>query len=42
MASGPPVPIVPNYRRGSIFDLGAGKGSRETQLRAYGQNGTLH
>jgi HK97 family phage portal protein len=38
---GPPVPITPNYRRGLSFDLGAGKASRETFMRAYGQSGTV-
>jgi len=38
---GPPVPLTTQYRRGSVFDLGAGKASRETFMRAYGQSGTL-
>lgn len=39
--SGPPVPLTTNYRRGLAFDLGAGKGSRETFMRQYGQSGTV-
>ena len=39
--SGPPVPLATNYRRGNVFDLGAGKASRETMLRAYGRSGTV-
>ena len=33
-SSGPPVPLVSNYRRGSMFDLGVGRQSKEQQLRA--------
>ena len=37
-----PIPLAPyGYRRGSIFDLGIGKQSKETQLRAYQQSGTV-
>ena len=40
--SGPPVPMAPyGYRRGMMFDLGVGKGSRETYLRSYGRSGTV-
>lgn len=40
--SGPPVPLSTyGYRRASMFDLGAGKASMETFLRAYGRSGTI-
>jgi HK97 family phage portal protein len=39
--SGPPVPLSSNYRRGNMFDLGVGKASRETHMRAYGRSGTV-
>ena len=39
--SGPPVPMASRYRSGNVFDLGAGKASRETMLRAYGRSGTV-
>lgn len=39
----PPVPLAPyGYRRGMMFDLGTGRASRETQMRAYGQSGTVY
>jgi HK97 family phage portal protein len=41
-ASKPPVPLSTyGYRRGNIFDLGVGRASKETQLRAYGRSGTV-
>lgn len=40
-ATKPPVPITTNYRRGRMFDLGAGRASRETFMRAYGMSGTV-
>jgi HK97 family phage portal protein len=40
-ASTPPVPLATNYRRGLSFDLGAGRASRDTMMRAYGQSGTV-
>lgn len=40
-AAGPPVPLTTAYRRGNMFDLGAGKGSRETYMRTYGKSGTV-
>jgi HK97 family phage portal protein len=41
-AHGPPVPMAPRSRgRGLIFDLGAGKQSREQHLRTYGRSGTV-
>jgi len=40
-STGPPVPITTNYRRGRMFDLGAGKASREAMMWAYGQSGTV-
>ena len=39
--SGPPVPLAPAYRRGRMFDLGAGRQSREHKLRTYGRSGTV-
>lgn len=39
--SGPPVPLASNYRRGHMFDLGAGRASRENYMRAYGRSGTV-
>ena len=39
--TGPPVPLSTNYRRGHMFDLGAGRASRETFMRAYGRSGTV-
>lgn len=38
----PPIPLVPNYRRGLTFDLGVGRHSREQFMRAYGQSGTVY
>lgn len=39
---GPPVPMSSyGYRRGNMFDLGTGRASRETMLRAYGRSGTV-
>lgn len=41
-AKGPPVPMSARNRgRGLMFDLGAGRASREQQLRAYGKSGTI-
>ncbi len=41
--SGPPVPMSrASNGRGLMFDLGVGRGSRETQLRAYGRSGTVY
>lgn len=41
-ANKPPVPLASRgYRRGSIFDLGTGKASKDSQLRAYGMSGTV-
>jgi HK97 family phage portal protein len=41
--SQPPVPLSPNsYRRASMFDLGVGRQSKESQLRAYGMSGTVY
>lgn len=40
-SSGPPVPLATNYRRGNMFDLGAGRASMETYMRAYGRSGTV-
>ena len=41
-ATKPPVPMSGPYRgRGNIFDLGAGKASKETMMRAYGRSGTV-
>lgn len=38
----PPVPLAPyGYRRGSMFNLGAGTANKETYLRAYGRSGTV-
>ena len=39
--SGPPVPLTTRFQRGNMFDLGAGRQSRETQMRAYGMSGTV-
>ena len=39
--SGPPVPLTTAYRRGSVFDLGAGRASMDTYMRAYGKSGTV-
>lgn len=41
---GPPVPLSATGRalRGLAFDLGAGKGSRETFMRQYSQSGTIY
>jgi HK97 family phage portal protein len=40
--SGPPVPISGGgFRRGMMFDLGSGRASRETYMRAYGRSGTV-
>lgn len=42
LQGGPPVPMPgANYRRGNMFDLGAGRASRETYMRAYGRSGTV-
>jgi HK97 family phage portal protein len=39
----PPVPMSTTYRgRANMFDLGAGKGSREQMLRTYGMSGTVY
>lgn len=39
----PPVPVSsPNYRRGKRFDLGLGRASKEAQLNAYRQSGTVY
>lgn len=35
------MPLTTNYRRGHSFDLGAGRASRETMMRAYGRSGTV-
>lgn len=40
--SGPPVPLSAGRRNGLAFDLGAGKMSRETLMRTYGQSGTIY
>jgi HK97 family phage portal protein len=40
-ATKPPVPLATNYRRGLAFDLGVGRASRETMMRAYGMSGTV-
>lgn len=41
--SGPPVPLANGaYRRGMMFDLGSGRASRETYMRAYGRSGTVY
>ena len=41
-ASRPPVPMSGPYRgRGLTFDLGAGRASRESFMRAYGRSGTI-
>ena len=40
---GPPVPLASRgYRRGMSFDLGSGRQSRETHLRAYTRSGTVY
>jgi len=41
--SGPPVPLstAGARRPGQVFDLGAGRQSRESQMRAYGRSGTV-
>jgi HK97 family phage portal protein len=40
--SGPPVPLAAaRFGRGMTFDLGIGKASRESQMRAYTQSGTV-
>lgn len=38
---GPPVPLTTSYRRGNVFDLGAGRASMDTYMRAYGKSGTV-
>lgn len=39
---GPPVPVTGRaYRRGLMFDLGSGRGSREAYMRAYTRSGTV-
>jgi HK97 family phage portal protein len=41
-AQSPPVPLSPvSYRRGMMFNLGAGRADRESLLRAYGMSGTV-
>ena len=41
--TGPNIPLAPyGYRRGSMFDLGVGRQSKEAQLRAYQQSGTVY
>jgi len=38
-----PIPLAPyNNRKGSIFDLGVGRMSKEAQLRTYAQSGTVY
>ena len=40
--SGPPVPLTGRSGQGSmIFDLGAGRASREAMMRAYSRSGTV-
>ena len=39
--SAPPVPLASTYRRGNMFDLGAGRASREQFMRTYGRSGTV-
>ena len=40
--TGPPVPMSPyGQRRSTMFDLGAGRASKDTYMRAYGQSGTV-
>lgn len=40
--SKPPVPMSSyGYRRGMVFDLGAGRASRETFMRQYSRSGTV-
>lgn len=38
----PPVPLAPyGYRRGTMFDLGVGRQSKQAQLNTYRQSGTV-
>jgi HK97 family phage portal protein len=41
--NGPNIPLAPyGYKRGSMFDLGVGRQSKEAQLRTYQQSGTVY
>ena len=42
VGSAPPVPLASPGRYHRMFDLGVGKGSKETLMRTYGMSGTVY